>query len=258
MTERTSADGERDRWERLLSTGAEAEFREFVLDHLDLDDEDTILSVGCGPGFETAALAERVGEDGHVIGVDVNEGVLTAAGDRCAAYPQVSFGQGDITNLPVADASVDYAIAKQVFYAVSDVESALAELVRVVRPGGRVAVTATERRTHTKHTPTHRMETADELYRSEMGDRGLGTRLVALLPEAGFTVADVVPRAKIKTEIDDQVEQGIDVQRGLLEASDSFDDAAVEAWERDVRELDEAGRFLSCTTSFLYLARKPE
>ena len=78
------------------------------------------------------------------------------------------------------------------------------------------------------------------------------------MPETGFVVEDVVPRAAVRTGIDDQVERGIEVQRGFLEASEAFDDAAVEAWERDLRELDAAGEFLSCSTAFLYVGRKPE
>lgn len=259
MAERELSDEERrDLWERILTTRSEAEFRGFVFDQVDPRPDESVLSVGCGPGFETAALAQRLGEEGSVTGIDVNEKVLAAARDRCGDLPQVSFEQGDITDLPVADDSYDLAVAKQVLSEVSDIEAALHELFRVVEPGRRVAVTAGDRRTHVMHTPTDRMQRADEIYRSEMGDRQLGTRLVALLPEAGFTIENIIPRAKIKTEIDGQVERGIELQRGLLESSDTFDDSEIEAWDRDLRTLDEDGQFLSCSTSFLYVARKPE
>lgn len=259
MAERELSDDEqRDLWERILTTRSEEEFREFVFDQLDLRPDESVLSVGCGPGFETEALAQRLGEDGRVTGIDVNEEVLAAARDRCGDSPRVSFKRGDITDLPVADDSYDLAIAKQVLSAVPDTESALEELFRVVKPGGRVAVTAGGAGTHVMHSPTDRMQRANEIYRSEMGNRKLGTRLVALLPEAGFTIEDIVPHAKIKTEIDDQIERGIDVQRGLLESSDSFDESEIEAWERDLRRLNEKDRFLSCSTLFLYVARRPE
>lgn len=258
MTDQLSEEEERDLWERILTTQSEAEFRGFVLDQLTLRSDESVLSVGCGPGFETEALAQRIGEEGNITGVDVNESVLAAAEDRSGHLPQVSFEQGDATDLPVADDGYDLAIAKQVLGAVTDVDAALDELFRVVDPGGRVAVTVGDSRSHVMNESTERTRRANELYRSEIGDRQLGTRLNSLLPEAGFTVEDVVARAKSSTAIDDQIERGIDVQRGLLESSDAFDDSEIEKWEQDLRDLDEAGQFLSASIAFLYVARKPE
>lgn len=254
----TSDEEEGELWERILTTASEEKFREFVIDQLALHPDESVLSVGCGPGFETAALAQHITEEGSITGIDLNEEVLAAARDRCSDLPQVSFRQGDITDLPVADESYDLAVAKQVLSEISDVKSALNELHRVVKRNGQVAVTASDRRTHVKHTPTDRMQHADEIYRSEIGGRQLGTYLVGLLPEAGFRVEDIIPRAKIQTEIDDQIERGIEVQRRFLEASDTFDDTEIEGWEQELRELDEADQFLSCGTAFLYIARKSE
>lgn len=249
---------EQELWENILTTDSETAFREFVIEQVDMRPTASVLSVGCGPGFETEALAQRITAEGHVTGIDVNDAVLAAARDRCEEFPQVSFKQGDITDLPVADASYDLAIAKQVFSEISDINSALNELYRVLKPTGRVAVTAGDRRTHVKHTPTDRMQLADEIYRSELAEQQLGTRLVGLLPEAGFNVESIVPHAKITTEITDQTERGIEVQRRILAESERFDETDLEAWERDVRELDAAGQFLSCGTAFLYIARRPE
>lgn len=253
-----SEDEERRLWERILSTETEVAFRDFVIHQLDLQPDEYVLSVGCGPGFETAELAEYIGVNGTITGVDVNDEVLDAAKERCSDVQQVSFRHGDINDLPVSDDSYDVVVAKQVLSAVSDIEGALNELYRVVRPGGRVAVTAGGGRTHVMHTPTDRMHRADEIYRSERGDRRLGTRLRRLLPNAGFTDIEVIPYAKAKTVVDEQVERGIEVQRELLEASDDFDDADIRAWERDLEDLIETDRFLSCSTSFLYIGRKPE
>lgn len=253
-----SEDEERRLWERILSTETEVAFRDFVIRQLDLHPDESVLSVGCGPGFETAALAQRIGEEGNVTGIDVNDEVLAAAKARCSDFQQVSFRNGDINDLPVRDDSYDVVVAKQVLSAVSDVDAALNELFRVVEPGGRVAVTAGGGHTHVMHTPTDRMRRADEIYRSERGKRRLGTRLRGLLPDAGFTDVEVISYAKAKSTVDEQVERGIEVQRELLEASDDFDDADIEAWERDLADVIEKDRFLSCSTSFLYVGRKAE
>lgn len=248
---------QRELWEGHLTTATEEAFREFIIGQLTLRPDDSVLSVGCGPGFETAALARQITEEGSITGIDLNEEVLTAAKDRCSDLPQVSFEQGDITDLPVASGKYDLAIAKQVLSEISDVESALNELHRVIKPNGRVAVTARDRRTHVKHTPTDLMQRADEIFQYEMEGRQLGTRLVGLLPGAGFTVEEIIPRAKIRTEISDQVERGTELQRSFLETNDAFDDADIEEWEQQLWELDETNQFLSCGVAFLYIARKP-
>lgn len=251
------ADAERELWDDVLSTDTEQRFREFVVETIPLEPDDSVLSVGCGPGFETAALADRLSEAGHVTGIDLNEAVLDAARERCSQFSNVAFEQGDITDLPVADDSFDLVLAKQVLSEIDATDAALAELRRVLRPGGRLAVTAGDRRTHVKHTPSERMERADDVYRSRVATEQLGTRLAGILPDAGFDVESVVPRAKLQTELNDQVERGIEVQRRFLEASDSFDDADIDAWEDELRALDDAGEFLSGGMAFLYVARKP-
>lgn len=102
------------------------------------------------------------------------------------------------------------------------------------------------------------MALADEIYRSELAEHQLGTRLVELVAEAGFRVKDGIPRAKITTEIPDQIERGIEVPRLILTETERFADSEIESREREVREFDAAGQFLSYGTIFLYIARKPE
>jgi arsenite methyltransferase len=101
---------------------------------------DRILDVGCGPGFYCAELLEEVGPDGRVVGLDMSSQMLVLAERRCARYDTVEFREAEATALPVEDAAFDGAICVQVLEYVRDVPAALAELHRVVRPGGRVVV----------------------------------------------------------------------------------------------------------------------
>lgn len=255
---RLSEAAEAEMLEQILTSERARNFRNFVCEELPIEPTDSVLSVGCGPGFETAVLAQHVGDAGDVTGVDVNGEVLAEARDRCGQLSNVSFQRGDVTALPVADDSFDLAIAKQMLQFVDDVDAALAELRRVLEPGGRVAVVEVARESHVLHSSDpERMRRANDVYRSARGDRGLGTQLASLLPAAGFTVEDVVPRVRVRREIDDQIERGIEVQRSFLESSDAFDDAEIDAWERDLRDLDDAGEFLSSATTLLYVGRKP-
>lgn len=253
-----SATDETEMLERILAIDGADAFRAFVRDRLALDPDEAVLSVGCGPGFETTSLAADVDERGSVVGVDVNESSLAAARDRCADRPQVSVVRGDATALPFGDGRFDAAVAKQVLGFVPDVEAALAELYRVLAPGGRAAVVAGDADAMAIHaTDRARMRRAMAVYREAGPHPNLGTRLRSLLPAAGFAVETVQPRPIVHTEINEQVERGIEVHRDALEADGSFDQSEIDAWERELRELDAVGEFLSSGTQFLYVARKP-
>jgi SAM-dependent methyltransferase len=90
--------------------------------------------VGCGLGDRAAAAAARGAE---ATGADLAEGMLEAARRR---HPDVAFELGDCEALPFADASFDAALAAFVINHLPDPERGAAELARVTRPGGRVAL----------------------------------------------------------------------------------------------------------------------
>ncbi len=102
------------------------------------------LDIGCGPGLTTEALARAVGREGSVLGIDIAPPMLAIARQRCSGLPQASFELADVTRLPCGDASIDVALASQVYEYVERVDDALAELARVVRPGGRVLLVDTD------------------------------------------------------------------------------------------------------------------
>jgi SAM-dependent methyltransferase len=98
-----------------------------------------LLDVACGPGHCAAAAAAR----GAVpLGLDAAVGMVAVARGR---YPEIEFQQGDAERLSFADASFDAVVAGFVVNHLPRPESALAEFARVLRPGGRMAVTVWDR-----------------------------------------------------------------------------------------------------------------
>ena len=97
------------------------------------------LDVGCGPGNVTASLARAAGPDGLALGLDLSEAMLARA-VRAEAGPQVGFLRADAQLLPLRDETVDAAVSIAVLQLVPDPAAALAEMARVLRTGGRLAV----------------------------------------------------------------------------------------------------------------------
>lgn len=103
---------------------------------------ETVLDVGCGAGMDLLLAARRVGPTGKAIGVDMTDAMIESAraSARAAGLRQVEVRKGDATSLPVEDASVDAVISNGVLNLVPEKERAFAEIVRVLKPGGRFQV----------------------------------------------------------------------------------------------------------------------
>ncbi len=100
-----------------------------------------LLDVGCGPGSITRGLAERLAP-GQVVGLDLSREALDGARRDAAArgLTNLQYQEGSVYQLPFADASFDAVYAHQVLQHLRERESAVREMLRVVRPGGLVAV----------------------------------------------------------------------------------------------------------------------
>ena len=127
-------------YERYLVPPLFAPWAERLLDEADPGENDRVLDVGCGTGVVARRAADRVGDAGTVVGLDVNEAMLgvaeAAAGESGAS---VEWRSGDATDLPFSDAAFDVVCCQQVLQFVSDPSTALREMRRVAGPGGRVA-----------------------------------------------------------------------------------------------------------------------
>ena len=108
----------------------------------DLHDGETVLDLGSGAGTDVLISAQRVAPTGRAIGLDMTDEMLELARANAAAsgVDNVEFVKGYIEDIPLADGSVDVVISNCVINLSGDKRKVIAEVARVLRPGGRFAV----------------------------------------------------------------------------------------------------------------------
>lgn len=161
---------------------------------------ETVVDLGSGAGFDAFLSARAVGPTGRVIGVDMTPEMVTKARENATlgGYDNVEFRLGEIEHLPVADSSVDVVISNCVINLSPDKQAVFNEAMRVLRPGGRVAISDV---VASAELPP---EIRDDLgmYSCCIAGASSVTDVEAHLRAAGFTDITVKPQDESKSFID--------------------------------------------------------
>ncbi|NJP92507.1 methyltransferase domain-containing protein [Nonomuraea sp. FMUSA5-5] len=175
------------------------DYKQQVLELMDLHRGQTVLDLGCGPGTDLAAMATAVAPAGQVIGVDRDPLMVAEARARLAGRPSVEIRSGDVHALPLDDGSVDRARTDRVLQHVADPTRVLAELRRVARPGARIVMAEPDWEGLLIDSPQPAMSRGlvrfltTEIIRNPAIGRGLAR----LCREAGLVVRSVITAAPV-------------------------------------------------------------
>lgn len=155
-----------------------------------------VLDLGCGPGSITSGLAAQMGAAGRLVALDLATGQLRLARSALARLsgevPRWAVACGSVYNLPLATASIDLVFAHAVFEHLGRPSAALSELRRVLRPGGIVALAASDWSGALIEPPCAVARLAVDGYRRLRrragGDPDAGAGLAGWVTDAGFRV----------------------------------------------------------------------
>jgi len=190
-----------------------------------LNPGETVLDLGSGGGIDVLLSAQRVGPSGKVYGLDMTDEMLALAREnqRKAGATNVEFLKGDLEEIPLPEGSVDVIISNCVINLSTDKERALREAFRVLKPGGRFAVSDVVVRGEVPPAIRKSVELWIGCVAGAMEEAEYRSRLSA----AGFTNIEIVP-TRIYTR-EDARSLGQELGEALSEADGKFMSAFVRA-----------------------------
>ena len=177
---------------------------------------ETVLDLGCGGGFDCFLAAKQVGDAGHVIGIDMTPDMLdkARANAKKGNYLNVEFRLGEMENLPLDDGTVDVIISNCAINLSPDKPRAFAEAFRVLKPGGRLAVSDIVAIAEMPEAIRQDMA----LYTGCVAGAALISEIIGLLQVAGFEAVHITPQAESQAFIRDWV-PGIPITQYVVAAA---------------------------------------
>ncbi len=234
--------------------------RAFAL--LDLAPGQRVLDIGCGLGADVLALADAVAPGGEVVGLDASRTMIDEARARArarASGPPVSFVQGDAHRLDLPDGSFDRCRADKTFQHLPDPRRALAEMIRVTQPGGRILIVEPDHESRIFDSPYPAVSRRFFDWRNAtLRQPGIAHRLYAMFKEFGLGDIAVEPLTQVTTDYEEirpvaQLEGGIRLAQQYGAVTEQEADGWIAALDEAVR----AGRFFHAMTYFVTTGRKP-
>jgi SAM-dependent methyltransferase len=226
---------------------------------LDMHAGDHVLDVGCGTGDDVLALAQRVGAAGRAVGVDASATMIAEAERRTAeAGVAAECMQMDAQHLTFPDAIFDGVRAERLLQHVPDPAAALAEIVRVAKPGARIVIWEADLDLFVIDAPDYATSRAMQRFICDsFRNGGIGHELYRRFKDLGQTDVQATPLTR---ELNDLalVESAFDLRASTERAAAAgiITQQAGLDWLASLERARDAGRFFCAVGGFLAFGRK--
>lgn len=219
--------GEIARLQQRLTECQELTLRRYaVVEQLAPRRGERVLEIGCGAGLLLREIGLVTGPHGLAAGVDISPDQIARAGEECSGIPAVRPAVGDATALAYPESVFDAAVAVQVIEYIPDAVASLAELHRVLKPGGRLVCLSTNWTSTFWHGADTAVTSAvATAWESHADHPNLPARLAPMLQRAGFVAIRQLPVPIVNPEFDNgsyaywlaQLMAGYAIEHGVAE-----------------------------------------
>lgn len=233
--------------------------RNIVLRALNPQPGEKILDIGTGLGHLALEMAEKTGKDSSIIGIDLNEPMLELARQKCENKSWIEFQNGNASSLPFSDNFFDAAVSIQVYEYLKDPNEAICEMQRVLKPGGRGVIVATDWKSTLWHSSKpERMKKVLTAWEKHCAYSDLPRKLSQILNSSRLIIQsqDVISQFNTSLNIDAYSFHILDFIKSFVIGKNGVTHEEAEAWVSDLYQLDKKGEYFFCLNQFLFLVGK--
>lgn len=233
--------------------------RQDSLTRLSVSEGESVLDIGSGPGFLATALAEATGSSGKVVGVDISKQMVDRAASK-STQPWLSYEVADATSLPFKDESFDVIASTQVAEYVPDIDAFCSEVFRVLKPGGRGLILATDWDAVCWHSENpERMARVLKAFAPHCANSRLPRTLAAKVRKAGLVVDEVAYFSIVNVDRYEGCYGAMIVPfiKAYVSSKDSVQEDELEQWADEQSELDARGEHFFSSGRFSFSVSKP-
>jgi ubiquinone/menaquinone biosynthesis C-methylase UbiE len=251
------------RLERTYTTADVQAQRDTVRRALRAQPGEAILDLGSGPGILATELAAEVGPDGKITALDVStdmNAIASRRADKAGMRERIDVVLSDASELAFADACFDAAVSTQVLEYVDDVDRALRELRRVLRPGGRLVLLDTDWDTLVWSARDEALVARIlDAWRSHAPHARLPRVLASRLRAAGLHVTDVFSLTLLNTAYNESTYSynltGLIAH--YVRSNRAVSDDELDAWLGELSSLDQEGAYFFSLNRYGFCATNP-